>query len=127
MTDRRPLIAISEGFADYGDYYGYGYGRPLLAAQAYGLPPWTTPDTTVLCSSYSGDTEETLTVTREGSKLFVDIPINQKTELFAESESKFFLKIAPRRQVIFIRDDRHVTHLELVAVEGWTMRAKKIK
>jgi glucose/mannose-6-phosphate isomerase len=34
--------------------------RPLLAAQAYGLPPWTTPDTTVLCVSYSGDTEETL-------------------------------------------------------------------
>jgi glucose/mannose-6-phosphate isomerase len=34
--------------------------RPLLAARAYGLPPWTTPDTTVLCSSYSGDTEETL-------------------------------------------------------------------
>jgi glucose/mannose-6-phosphate isomerase len=34
--------------------------RPLLAARAYGLPPWTTPDTTVLCSSYSGNTEETL-------------------------------------------------------------------
>src|SRR4051812_48414091 len=34
--------------------------RPILAARAYGLPPWTTPDTTVLCSSYSGETEETL-------------------------------------------------------------------
>lgn len=34
MTDDRPLIAISQGFADYGDYYGYGYGRPLLAAGA---------------------------------------------------------------------------------------------
>ncbi len=34
MTDRRPLVAISEGFADYGDYYGFGYGRPLLAAGA---------------------------------------------------------------------------------------------
>jgi glucose/mannose-6-phosphate isomerase len=34
--------------------------RPLLGAQAYGLPPWTTPDTTVLCASYSGNTEETL-------------------------------------------------------------------
>jgi putative glutamine amidotransferase len=31
---RRPLVAISEGFADYGDYYGFGYGRPLLAAGA---------------------------------------------------------------------------------------------
>ena len=35
--------------------------RPLLAAKAYGLPPWTTPDTTVVCTSYSGETEETLT------------------------------------------------------------------
>ncbi len=34
--------------------------RPILAARAYGLPPWTTPETTVLCASYSGDTEETL-------------------------------------------------------------------
>jgi glucose/mannose-6-phosphate isomerase len=34
--------------------------RPLLPARDYGLPPWTTSDTTVLCSSYSGETEETL-------------------------------------------------------------------
>lgn len=34
MSDRRPIVAISEGFADYGDYYGFGYGRPLLAAGA---------------------------------------------------------------------------------------------
>jgi glucose/mannose-6-phosphate isomerase len=34
--------------------------RPILAARTYGLPPWTTPSTTVLCASYSGNTEETL-------------------------------------------------------------------
>ncbi len=34
--------------------------RPILGARGYGLPPWTTHDTTVLCASYSGDTEETL-------------------------------------------------------------------
>ena len=34
--------------------------RPILVARDYGLPPWTTPDTTVLCASYSGNTEETL-------------------------------------------------------------------
>ncbi len=34
--------------------------RPLLASRDYGLPSWTTPDATVLCSSYSGQTEETL-------------------------------------------------------------------
>ena len=35
--------------------------RRFTVSRDYGLPAWTTPDTTVLCSSYSGDTEETLT------------------------------------------------------------------
>jgi glucose/mannose-6-phosphate isomerase len=34
--------------------------RPLLTVRGYGLPSWTTPEWAVLCSSYSGDTEETL-------------------------------------------------------------------
>ncbi|HEY7660812.1 MAG TPA: gamma-glutamyl-gamma-aminobutyrate hydrolase family protein [Actinomycetota bacterium] len=33
----RPLVGISEGLADYGDYYGFGYSRPLLAAGALPL------------------------------------------------------------------------------------------
>lgn len=77
---------------------------------------------------YEDPPNRIFTVSREGNRLFTDMySRNHKFELFAESESKFFLKIAPRRQVIFIRDDRQVTHLELIAVEGWTMRAKKIK
>jgi glucose/mannose-6-phosphate isomerase len=34
--------------------------RPLAVARDYGVPSWATPDTAVLCSSYSGETEETL-------------------------------------------------------------------
>lgn len=34
--------------------------RPIAVARNYGLPPWATPETMVLCSSYSGNTEETL-------------------------------------------------------------------
>src|SRR6202043_1772017 len=34
--------------------------RPIFITRAYGLPPGTPPDTMVLCASYSGDTEETL-------------------------------------------------------------------
>ena len=34
--------------------------RPLLTVRDYTLPPWLGADTLVLCSSYSGDTEETL-------------------------------------------------------------------
>jgi len=34
--------------------------RPLVTIRGYELPSWATPEWTVLCSSYSGDTEETL-------------------------------------------------------------------
>ena len=34
--------------------------RPLVTVRGYELPSWTTPEWTVLCSSYSGETEETL-------------------------------------------------------------------
>jgi glucose/mannose-6-phosphate isomerase len=34
--------------------------RPISVVRGYALPPWVTPETTVLCSSYSGETEETL-------------------------------------------------------------------
>jgi glucose/mannose-6-phosphate isomerase len=33
---------------------------PMLTVRGYALPSWATPDWTVLCSSYSGSTEETL-------------------------------------------------------------------
>ncbi len=36
--------------------------RPMVLARSYELPAWATPDTTVLCCSYSGNTEETLAV-----------------------------------------------------------------
>jgi glucose/mannose-6-phosphate isomerase len=49
--------------------------RPILSSRGYGLPPWTTPDTTVLISSYSGNTEETLAAyeaaTALGAKIVV--------------------------------------------------------
>jgi glucose/mannose-6-phosphate isomerase len=34
--------------------------RPIVVMRDYGVPSWTTPDATVLCASYSGNTEETL-------------------------------------------------------------------
>jgi glucose/mannose-6-phosphate isomerase len=34
--------------------------RQIAVARDYGVPSWATPDTAVLCSSYSGETEETL-------------------------------------------------------------------
>jgi glucose/mannose-6-phosphate isomerase len=34
--------------------------RRIVVTRSYGLPAWTSPEVTVLCSSYSGNTEETL-------------------------------------------------------------------
>jgi glucose/mannose-6-phosphate isomerase len=34
--------------------------RPIVLTRDYGLPPWAAPESMVLCSSYSGNTEETL-------------------------------------------------------------------
>lgn len=34
--------------------------KPLVAVRGYELPSWSTPEWAVLCSSYSGNTEETL-------------------------------------------------------------------
>ena len=66
-----------------------------------------------------------LTVTKEDSRLFVDIPKDGRSELFAESESTFFLKIRPL-QMTFIKDKEQITHIEVVEY-GETWRANKIK
>jgi glucose/mannose-6-phosphate isomerase len=39
---------------------GHRLTGPLLTVRGYELPSWATPEWTVLCSSYSGETEETL-------------------------------------------------------------------
>jgi hypothetical protein len=48
-----------------------------------------------------------------------------KSELFAEAESKFFFKVRPF-QLIFTKDNKQVTHLEFLST-GETVRMKKIK
>ncbi len=35
-------------------------GKPLDVVRGYGVPSWTPPDRAIFCSSYSGNTEETL-------------------------------------------------------------------
>ncbi|HKJ37071.1 MAG TPA: bifunctional phosphoglucose/phosphomannose isomerase [Solirubrobacterales bacterium] len=35
-------------------------GKPLDVVRGYGVPPWTPPDRAIFCSSYSGNTEETM-------------------------------------------------------------------
>ncbi len=43
--------------------------RPIVLIRDYEVPAWTTPETTVLCASYSGVTEETLAAYEAASAL----------------------------------------------------------
>ena len=58
------LICGMGGSAIGGDLAAAALGErstiPLLTIRGYELPAWVTPEWTVVCSSYSGDTEETL-------------------------------------------------------------------
>ena len=65
-----------------------------------------------------------LTVTREGSRLFIDWTEDFKSELFAESESTFFVKVSPV-QLVFSKDGNQVTNMKFVSNDG--SRLKKIK
>ena len=60
----RVLVCGMGGSAIGGDLAAAALGerctRPLLTVRGYELPAWATPEWTVLCSSYSGETEETL-------------------------------------------------------------------
>src|SRR5260221_6427867 len=58
------LVCGVGGSAIGGDLAAAALGdrlvQPLLTLRGYELPSWVTPKWTVLCSSYSGETEETL-------------------------------------------------------------------
>lgn len=58
------LVCGVGGSAIGGDLAAAAFGdrlkTPLLSVRAYSLPSWATPEWTVLCSSYSGETAETL-------------------------------------------------------------------
>lgn len=67
-----------------------------------------------------------LTVSREGDQLFAQATGQGKFELFAETETDFFLKVVDA-QITFVKDDKgQVTHLVLHQ-NGVNQPAKKIK
>ena len=68
---------------------------------------------------------EFLTVTREGDRLFVDYPKNFKAELFAETETKFFIKVR-LIEFTFKIDGGKVTGL-VVAGRGQSYPLKRVE
>jgi putative CocE/NonD family hydrolase len=67
-----------------------------------------------------------ITVTKEDGKLMGEVPGQPKLELFPESETKFFLKVA-NIQITFIRDDKGNVSGLVLRQNAKDLKAKKIK
>jgi CubicO group peptidase (beta-lactamase class C family) len=82
-----------------------------------------------ILDDYAGTYElrpQPLIITREGDKLMAEGPGQPKAELFAASETEFFLKAADA-SVTFVRDAQgKVTHL-MLHLSGQNIHAEKLK
>ena len=65
------------------------------------------------------------TITREGSRLFLDFPQGGRGELFAESPTQLFLKIRPWTMT-FVRDGERVVRIDIID-SGETVPAVRVK
>ncbi len=54
-----------------------------------------------------------VTVTEEGGRLYINVPQDARTELFAETPSQFFLKIRPWT-LIFVKEAGRVVRLDIL-------------
>lgn len=80
--------------------------------------------------SYAGryqlNANRTFTVSKEGDRLFIDIPRSSQSELFPAAETEFFLK-AIEMEIMFVKGDKdQVTHL-IIRQGGRDSQAKKIR
>ena len=103
-------------------YYGQPFTMPAIQTVASVDPG--------VFDSYVGEyqirPDFTLTVAREGNRLFAQATGQGRFEVFAESATKFFAKVAPITIVFSKGPDGKVTHLDLTQAGG-TEPAKKIK
>lgn len=111
-----------------------------LAAIVLGKPYQLSQETSVIKSvikldpalydSYVGQYELsknfTITIIKDGEHLFIQLTGQQAFELFAESETEFFLKIVDA-QVTFVKDAHGVITQLILHQNGKDMPAKKIK
>lgn len=84
-----------------------------------------------LLASYAGEYQRsetrTYAITREGTRMFIDIPRGDRSEMFASAKGDFFFKVPTTTRVRFVRDGASVTGLELDIGEAEPVRAKKIR
>jgi CubicO group peptidase (beta-lactamase class C family) len=69
-----------------------------------------------LAAAYAGRYQlphRVVTVTEEGGRLYLDLPQGERSELFAETPSQFFLKIRPWT-LTFVKKGSQVTRLDIL-------------
>ena len=151
------LLANSEGLADGFHVPGAGETNPFacaflrhfmladdscreaaeavmnkwLAARAARYEPSITLDEAAL-ASYAGEYQigekRTHTITRERTRLFIDIPEGDRSEMFASPRGDFFFKVQTDTRIRFIREGDRVTGLVFTFGEGEEpIRATKIR
>jgi CubicO group peptidase (beta-lactamase class C family) len=102
-----------------------------LAARAAGYEPAITLDEAALASYvgvYEKQSKRTNEITREGTRLFVDIPTGDRSEMFASPKGDFFFKVSTVTRIRFTREGDTVTGLVFTFGEGEEpIRATKIR
>lgn len=103
-----------------------------LEGRAARAEPTITLDEAVLASSageYQQSETRTITITREGTRIFINIPRkDDRLELFASPKGDFFFKVTTSTRVRFLREGTTVTGLEFNFGEGEApIQAKKIR
>ena len=77
--------------------------------------------------AYQRNEKRTYTVTREGTRMFIDIGRGGFSEMFASPKGDFFFKLPTETRMRFLREGGVVTELEFDLGRGETLRAKKVK
>ena len=79
-----------------------------------------------IIGEYEINPEMSFSITREGGRLFIQATGQEPLEMFAESETKFFLKVNDA-QLEFVKDDAGIVQKAIVSQGGRMTDAKKVK
>jgi CubicO group peptidase (beta-lactamase class C family) len=74
------------------------------------------PLDSALLAAYAGRyqfSHRVVTVTHEDGRLYIDVPVDGRSELFAETPTRFFLKIRPWT-LTFVKDGARVVRLDIL-------------
>ncbi|HMV51582.1 MAG TPA: serine hydrolase [Blastocatellia bacterium] len=103
-------------------------------AREYGWPDYQTTERTLakvnpeVFNAYIGDynVNGTVKITAENGKLYIQPPGETKSELFAESETEFFLTSGNVR-IVFVKDEQGAVNAVKVYFGGRAVDGKRIK